>query len=55
MKKLEVNQMENLNGGKFWGWGAEDCSACSGGIMLCTSNYYVLWTVVDYNVVVKRC
>lgn len=36
MKKLELNQMENLEGGKFWGWGNWECGACSGGVQSCT-------------------
>ncbi len=55
MKKLELNQMENLEGGKFWGWGPARCGTCSGGVQLCTSNYYALWIVVDYNVTVESC
>ena len=49
MKKLELNQMENLEGGKFWGtattYGAcapnvDGTSGCTQGIY---TQYFVMW------------
>ena len=55
MKKLELNQMENLEGGKFWGWGGISWGPCSGGWQSGVSNYYALLMVVDHNVHVRPC
>ncbi len=54
MKKLEMNQMENLEGGKFWGWGPwRPMSDCINGKQTMIRDYYAFWLDVgnDYNVV----
>ena len=56
MKELSLEKLENLEGGKFWGWGDETCVTSVGpsgeSCTTCTSHYYVLWVVVDSNVTV---
>lgn len=48
MKKLQLNQMENLEGGKFWGWlHFAEISPCLNGWIFTVSEYYVLGFVVD--------
>jgi hypothetical protein len=55
MKKLELNQMENLEGGKFWGWGPITWGECSGGIQIGQQTYYVLWMPVDNGIQTRSC
>lgn len=55
MKKLELNQMENLEGGKFWGWGETRWSDCVDGYQLGTTTYYMLWMNVDSDVSSRAC
>jgi hypothetical protein len=48
MKKLEMNQMENLEGGRrFWGWTLQEdiqWSPClPGGTQIATITHYVLF------------
>ncbi len=54
MKKLSLTQMENLQGGKFWG-GETTCSykfeyetsrgdVCS---YICTAKHYIFWINID--------
>lgn len=47
MKELNVEQMETVQGGKFWG-NETNCTNCIGvpgetGFRDCHSTYYVLW------------
>ena len=55
MKKLELNQMENLEGGKFWGWtNWTPTGPCENGFQTLVRHYDVLWIntgVYEYNVV----
>lgn len=54
MKKLEVNQMENLEGGKFWGTGEWTAmGSCTNGHQTVYQNTYALWFVVEreYNII----
>ena len=52
MKKLEMNQMSDLQGGTFWGWGDEvnisSCGVNSGGQCACTytETYYAFGIAV---------
>ncbi len=42
MKKLELNQMENLEGGRrFWGTEQQNAGTCSGGFVEFVDVYYV--------------
>ncbi len=46
MKELSVNKLENLEGGKFWGWGEEKCTTkISGGCktITCYKTYRIFW------------
>jgi hypothetical protein len=48
MKKLELNQMENLEGGKFWGSGEwHNVGGCDNGWQTISSSHYAFWMVVD--------
>ncbi len=55
MKKLEVNQMENLEGGKFWGWTDwKPMGPCTNGWQTLVRHYDTLWIntgLYDYNLV----
>jgi hypothetical protein len=57
MKKLEVNQMENLEGGKFWGWTDwEPMGPCTNGWVAVVRHYDTLWVntgLYDYDF--RRC
>ncbi|MEN8126050.1 MAG: hypothetical protein ABFR32_13085 [Bacteroidota bacterium] len=53
MKELSFEKLENLEGGKFWGWGPETCVTSYdsvGSCTTCTSHYYALWINVSTNV-----
>jgi hypothetical protein len=48
MKKLELVQMENLEGGKFWGsTGWYNLGGCDNGWQSVKKNYFALWIPVD--------
>ena len=47
MKKLELNQMKNLEGGRFWGWGDWQSGPCEGGFQNQIRVYSVIWFSVD--------
>ncbi|MCZ8169242.1 hypothetical protein [Flavobacterium sp.] len=55
MKTLELKQMENLEGGKFWGWSDwTPTGPCTNGFQTVSRHYDVLWIntgVYEYNVV----
>ncbi|WP_445721582.1 hypothetical protein [Flavobacterium sp.] len=55
MKKLELNQMENLEGGrKFWGWSDwTPAGPCVNGMQTMVRTHYILLieNTHDYNVV----
>lgn len=60
MKKLELNQMENLEGGRrFWGWTApEDIqwSNCGpDGLQYATVVYYTFWLENGTKVITQPC
>lgn len=56
MKKLEVNQMENLDGGKFWGWNDwKPMGPCTNGKMTMVRVYDVLWMATDYDYNIVNC
>ena len=44
MKELNVNQLENLEGGKFWGWTCSD-EYYIGGTCYQTCQHQVFWIV----------
>lgn len=48
MKKMNENQLQDLEAGKFWGWGDWNCSGvgleCS-----CTRRKYAFWIVVNHD------
>jgi hypothetical protein len=52
MKKLEMNQMSDVQGGKFWGWGDEvtdlSCGVNTAGQCACsyTETYYAFGIAV---------
>ncbi len=58
MKKLELNQMENLEGGKFWGWTNLDDvnwgNCAPDGLQYGTQTYYILWQDTGATRVVTR-
>lgn len=47
MKKLELNQMENLDGGKFWGSSETAIGDCGPQGQLMVHTYRAFWTVID--------
>lgn len=49
MKKLELNQMENLEGGKFWGFQI-DHYECHAGQEAAVGGYYIFGLLVDEHV-----
>jgi hypothetical protein len=49
MKKLELNQMENLDGGKFWGWSEWSNGPCVDGFYNRARTYSVIWFSVDFD------
>ena len=46
MKKLDLNQMENIEGGKFWGIDPA-CGDCIDGRRECEFNVHRFWFIVD--------
>ena len=46
MKKLDLNQPENIEGGKFWGR-VENCNPPEGCYQHCWDTYYVIWIPVS--------
>jgi len=55
MKELSVEQMENTQGGKFWG-SSETCGPCDfTGHQWCNQAYYVFWTLVSLDSSYKEC
>jgi hypothetical protein len=46
MKKLDLNQPENIEGGKFWGIDP-NCGDCINGKMECQFDRYIFWIRVD--------
>jgi hypothetical protein len=58
MKKLELNQMENLEGGKFWGWDKDrgaPIGPCINGTQVYEIYYYVLGFAVDSDLIIGSC
>jgi len=57
MKKLELNQMESVEGGKFWGWTEwKPNGACLNGWQSWTRSYKALWIItVDVEPNVRPC
>lgn len=60
MKKLELNQMENLEGGwRFWGWSKQDDISWGNcgpdGMQYGSAAYYVLGFVADTKAVHRPC
>jgi hypothetical protein len=60
LKKLELNQMENLDGGRrFWGWSRDEDITYGNcgpdGLQYGSSAYYVLGFVVDTKAVTRVC
>ena len=49
MKKLEVNQMENLEGGKFWGSETKNIGDCGPQGQFQVTTYYTFWIGVSYD------
>lgn len=54
MKELTLEQMENTQGGKFWG-SDSGCTKCSDGYQTCWKTYYIFWisTGYDYDTLVR--
>ncbi|MBN8665638.1 MAG: hypothetical protein J0L83_13740 [Chitinophagales bacterium] len=49
MKKMDFNQMERTEGGKFWGWSEWSCGPCDAtGHQSCVRSYSAFWIKVDY-------
>lgn len=46
MKELNVNQLENLEGGRFWGTECGDWGHIGGGCYVRTCTYDVFWIEV---------
>jgi hypothetical protein len=42
MKKLELNQMENLQGGKMFDYD-QKCGPCRYGSQVCNTTYTIFW------------
>lgn len=64
MKKLSLNQMQNLQGGKFWGTESKCVEnrmydIISGKETLCmrtcTQKHYFFWMVVGYSIDIHNC
>ena len=55
MKKLELNQMEGLEGGKFWGWSDWSWGPCNGGLQAGTRHYYAIFIDVDSDFRTRPC
>ncbi len=56
MKTLELNQMESIEGGKFWGWSPTGtCSNCINGWQICNYKHQVFWIVDAYDYRVEEC
>jgi hypothetical protein len=55
MKPMNENQLINLEGGKFWGWGEWECSPMGGGMCFCTRDYHAFWIDVDTDYDIKAC
>ncbi len=57
MKKLELNQMENLEGGRFFGWTEwQPMGECTNGWVAVVRHYDAFWLntgIYDYDV--RRC
>jgi len=49
MKTLDFNQMENLEGGKFWGKDDFNCHHTSAYGLYCCWNYYAFGIVINHN------
>ncbi|MCB0744404.1 MAG: hypothetical protein R2816_10845 [Flavobacteriaceae bacterium] len=47
MKKMNENQLQNLEAGIFWGWGDWNCNYVGAGQCFCNRTYYVFWIGVD--------
>jgi hypothetical protein len=43
MKKMNENQMKNLEGGKFWGWSCGPAWYTPTGECYQTCTHYILW------------
>lgn len=54
MKELNVNQLENLEGGRFWG---ETCSTGSigGGQCVTSCKYQMFWVTVSTSQTISAC
>ena len=55
MKKLELNQMEIVEGGKFWGWGDWHWKPCVDGVQEGMRVYSAFWLSVDYEETSRAC
>jgi hypothetical protein len=49
MKKLEFAQMENIQGGKFWGTGTTTSCNALGYCITCSHDYYFWISANTYN------
>jgi len=49
MKKLALKQMENIEGGKFWGTGSTTTCNGIGYCLTCDHNYYFWFRSKGYN------
>ena len=48
MKKLELDQMESIEGGKFWGEGGwHNVGGCNEGFQTISNSHYMFWMVVE--------
>jgi hypothetical protein len=54
MKKLNVSQMEKIEGGKFFG-ATSSCGACNFGERVCVQKYYVFWLKVSEGIYFEEC
>lgn len=43
MKALDLQQMENLTGWKFWGWSNWNCNNMGVGQCFCNRTYFTFW------------
>lgn len=56
MKKLQLNQMEIVKGGKFWGWSEwTPMGPCTNGKMSVVRHFDALWLNVAYDYDVVDC
>ncbi len=55
MKKLELHQMEIVEGGKFWGSSTKNIGDCGPAGQLTVTTYSVFWIGISYDYAYVAC